>query len=198
MALTNFDTKEINCKILYLGPQNSGKTQNLRSICAKTSHDEDMRMHEFEGAQKSTRYFDFLPVTLGRIRDFQIKLHLYSFPLATPFDSLKNVIVRGVDGFVFVADSRIEMLEDNIDNLKAALKFFREEGYNPFDLSRVLQYNKQDLSQLVPREVLSKELNPSNYPELEAVASQSIGTMETLTMITKQVLKKLAQSAQTV
>ncbi len=193
MALTNFDTKEINCKVLYLGPTTAGKTENLRSICTKISGEDEQQHFEFETASRSTKHFDFLPVTIGQIRDFRIKLHLFSFPLNTPYDSLKSIIVRGADGFVFVADSRIEMLEENIDSLKAVLKFFRDEGYNPYDLSRVIQYNKRDLGQLVPREILSRELNPSKFPEQEAVASQSLGTMETLSMITKQVLKKLAQ-----
>ncbi len=193
MAFTNFDTKEINCKILFFGARGSGKTENLRSIFKNTSAEVKSGLLELDDAgQGPTKFFDFLPVSLGPVKDFHLKLHLFTLPANPLYESVTSVIMKGIDGFVFVADSRVESMADNVEGLIAARRLLTEEGYNVADMPRVIQYNKRDLNDLVPVEVLRQELNPGNVPDHKAVATQGIGTMETLQSMAKLVLKKIA------
>jgi signal recognition particle receptor subunit beta len=192
MAFTNFDTKEINCKILYLGPRSAGKTENLRSIFKNTSAEVKSGLLELEEPGAQTRFFDFLPISLGHVRDFHLKLHLFTLPGNSLYESVASVILKGVDGFVYVADSRIESMADNVEGLTATRRMLTEEGYNVADMPRVFQYNKRDLADLVSIDVLRQELNPGSHPEHKAVATKSIGTMETLQSMAKLILKKIA------
>lgn len=192
MAFTNFDTKEINCKIVYFGPRGSGKTENLRSIYKNTSSDMRSGLIELEEARGPTKFFDFLPVSLGHVKDFHLKLHLFTLPTNPLYESVNSVILKGIDGFVFVADSRVELMADNIQSLAEARRMLAGEGYNVGDMPRVIQYNKRDLRDLVPLDVLRHELNPGNIPDQKAVARDSLGTMETLQAMSKLVLKKIA------
>jgi len=195
MAFTNFDTKEINCKVIYFGPPGAGKTANLRSIFANTSSDVRAGLLEVGGDDdSSSRFFDFLPISLGHIKDFHLKVHLFTVPSNSLYQSVNSVILKGVDGFVFVADSRIEALADNIDHHFQVRRMLTEAGYNIAGLPRVFQYNKRDLPEVTPIEILRNELNPSRLPEQEAVAVKSLGTMETLQAMAKQVIKRLANN----
>lgn len=191
MAFTNFDTKEINCKIIYFGPEGSGKTENLRSIYRQTSPDGTGSMMDFEEAAGPTRFFDFLPVSLGHIREFHVKLHLFTLPANRMYDSVRQVILKGVDGFVFVADSRIESMTQNVSCLNECHKLLVAEGYQMGDLAKVIQYNKADLPNLIPSKVLRRELNAAGVADQEAVATKMLGTLETLNALGQQVLKKL-------
>jgi signal recognition particle receptor subunit beta len=191
VAFTNFDTKEINCKVLYLGPRASGKTETLRSIYKNTSAEVRSGLLELEEASGPTRFFDFLPISLGHVKDFHLKLHLFTLPTNSLYESVSSVILKGVDGFVFVADSRVEAVADNVEGLATARRLLTEEGYNVADLPRVLQYNKRDLPDVVPVEVLRQELNPGGLPEHQSVATQSVGTMEALQAMAKLILRKL-------
>jgi len=192
MAFTNFDTKEINCKIIYFGPRGGGKTENLRSLYSSTSSDVRSGLIELDEPAAATRFFDFLPISIGHVRDFHLKLHLFTLPNNPLYESVTSVILKGVDGFVFVADSRVEAMADNVDGMQAARRILAEEGYNVADMPRVVQYNKRDLEGLVPLEVMRQELNPGNMPDQEAVATRSVGTMETLQAMAKLVTKKIA------
>ena len=195
MAFTNFDTREINCKVIYFGPPGAGKTANLRSIFANTSSEVRAGLLEVGGEDDgASRFFDFLPISLGHIKDFHLKLHLFTVPSNSLYQSVSSVILKGVDGFVFVADSRIESLADNIDHYFQVRRMLTESGYNIADLPRVFQYNKRDLGEATPVDILRNELNPSRLPEQEAVAIKSLGTMETLQAMAKQVIKRLANS----
>ncbi len=192
MAFTNFDTKEIHCKVIYFGPASAGKTENLRSILKQTSP--EMKSGLIELSDKSpgpTQFFDFLPVSIGQIREFQVRLHLFTLPANPLYESVQSVMLRGVDGFVFVADSRVEAMADNISHLQQVRRLLTKEGYQVADMPRVIQYNKQDLPDIVPYDILHAELNPSGYPEEKASAIKSLGTLETLQGMTKQVLKSL-------
>jgi len=195
MAFTNFDTKEINCKVIYFGPAGAGKTANLRSIFANTSSEVRAGLLEVGGEdENAARFFDFLPISLGHIKDFHLKLHLFTVPSNSLYQSVSSVILKGVDGFVFVADSRIEALADNIDNYMQVRRLLTDSGYNIADLPRVFQYNKRDLPDVTPVDILRNELNPSRLPEQEAVALKSLGTMETLQAMAKQVITRLANN----
>jgi hypothetical protein len=192
MAFTNFDTKEINCKIIYFGPRGAGKTENLRSIYKNSADELRSGLLELDESLGPTRFFDFLPISMGQLRDFHLKLHLFTIPANPLYESVLSVILKGVDGFVFVADSRVEAMADNVDAMSAARRLLAEQGHNVSDMPRVIQYNKRDLNDVLPLELLRQELNPGQIPDQKAVASQSIGTMETLQAMAKLVLKKIA------
>ncbi len=192
MAFTNFDTKEIHCKVIYFGPPSSGKTENLRSILKHTSQDLKSGLIQLsEKSPGSSQFFDFLPISIGQIRDFHVRLHLFTLPSNPLYDSVQSVILRGLDGFIYVADSRVEAMVDNISHLQEVRRLLSKEGYNVADMPRVIQYNKQDLPDIVPLDILRGELNPGNHPEEKACALKSQGTLETLQNMTKQVLKSL-------
>ncbi|MBM4250726.1 MAG: gliding-motility protein MglA [Deltaproteobacteria bacterium] len=192
MAFTNFDTKEINCKIIYFGPRGAGKTENLRSIYKNTAKEARSGLIELEESRGGTKFFDFLPVSMGHVKDFHLKLHLFTLPTNPLYESVNSVILKGVDGIVFVADSRVELMAENIQSLAETRRLLADEGYNFSDLARVVQYNKRDLQDLVPLDVMRHELNPSNLPDQKAIARDSMGTMETLQAMSKLVLKKIA------
>jgi signal recognition particle receptor subunit beta len=192
VAFTNFETKEINCKVLYFGPRGAGKTETLRSIYRSTSAEVRSGLLELEDAGGPTRFFDFLPISLGHVKDFHLKLHLFTLPINSLYESVTSVILKGIDGFVFVADSRIEAMADNVESLQHARRLLSEDGHNVADMPRVLQYNQRDVPDVVPLEVLRQELNPGNLPEHKSIATQSIGTMESLQSMAKLVLHRLA------
>jgi signal recognition particle receptor subunit beta len=192
MAFTNFDTKEINCKIIYFGSRGAGKTENLRSLFKSTSAEVKSGLLELDDASGPTRFFDFMPISIGHVKDFHLKLHLFTLPANPLYESVASVILKGVDGFVYVADSRVESMADNVEGLQTARRLLGEEGYNVPDLPRVIQYNKRDLQDLVPVEVMRQELNPGGGPDQQAVATQSVGTLETLQAMAQLVLKRIA------
>lgn len=192
MAFTSYDTKEINCKILYHGPRSAGKTENLRSIFSSTSRELQAGLLELSSERTSTQFFDFLPVSIGHVGNFHLKLHLYTLPSSTLYESVPSIILKGLDGIVFVADSRVEAMADNIRSLIELKRTLGDEGFNYADLPRVFQYNKRDFSDIVPVEVMRQELNPTGNPDHEAVAVDSKGTLETLQSMSKQVINRLS------
>lgn len=192
MAFTNFETKEINCKIIYFGPRAAGKTANLKALYSSTSTDARSGLIELEGEDGPTRFFDFLPISLGQVRDFHLKLHLFTLPMTSLYESVTSVILKGVDGFVFVADARVEAMADNVAALSDAHRLLIDEGSNVSDMPRVFQYNKTDLSDIIPVEILRAELNPGSLPDHKAIATQGVGTIETLQSMAKQVIKRLS------
>ena len=191
MAFTNFDTREINAKVLYLGPQGAGKSANLRSLLQATSPELKSGLLELGDGSAPAQYFEFLPISIGRVRDFHLKLHLYTLPTNPLYETVTSVMLRGLDGFVFVADARVEAMADNLASLAAARRLLTAEGYQFAELPRVIQYNKTDLGQLVPIETLRQELNATGAPDQKAVATQGIGTLETLQAMSRLVREQL-------
>lgn len=180
MAFTNFESKEIHCKVVYFGAPGSGKTANLKSIFTATSAEVQSGLIELQDQSGATCYFDFLPLSLGRFRDFHLKLHLFTLPMNSLYHTVPTVILKGIDGFVFVADSRVECLADNAMYLQKCRKILLDEGFNIAELPRVIQYNKRDMPGAIEIEILRQELNPSKAPEFEAVATKGQGVIETL------------------
>ena len=131
---------------------------------------------------------------MGYVKDFHLKLHLFTLPTNSLYESVNSVILKGVDGFVFVADSRVESMVNNVESLAGARRLLTNEGYNVAEMPRVIQYNKRDLNELLPIDVLRSELNPGSLPDHEAVASDSVGTMETLHSMAKLVIKKISSA----
>lgn len=191
MAFTNFDSKEINCKIVYFGAKGAGKTANLRSVLGLLSQEIKQGLFEIEDIGV-TPYFEFLPISLGMVKDYHIKMHLYTLPPFTLYDSVPSTILKGIDGWIYVCDSRISALQENIVELQRAKRLLQEEGHNLGDLPYVMQFNKTDVTPRIPTVVLRRELNTFNVPDVEAVAHQNVGTLETIHAMADLILDQLA------
>ena len=193
MSFINYSSREINCKIVYYGPGLCGKTTNLQYIYSKTNPDMKGKMISLATETERTLFFDFLPLSLGQIRGFKTRFHLYTVPGQVFYDASRKLILKGVDGVVFVADSQVERMEANlesIDNLKANLG---EQGYDLTKVPLVIQYNKRDLPNAAPLDEMRRMLNPRGSPDFEAAAPVGRGVFETLKAIAREVLRDLKQ-----
>ncbi|OFW17520.1 MAG: gliding-motility protein MglA [Acidobacteria bacterium RIFCSPLOWO2_02_FULL_59_13] len=189
MSFINFAAREINCKLVYYGAGLGGKTTNLEKVFDMAPN--KGKMISLATESDRTLFFDFLPLDLGTVRGFKTRFHLYTVPGQVFYDASRKLILRGVDGVVFVADSQEERLDANqesIDNLEENLK---EHGFNLKNLPYVLQLNKRDLPNAMPRDALIKELRRKDEPVLDAVAYKGIGVFETLKEISRLVLGEL-------
>src|SRR5512134_1310148 len=170
MSFINYASREINCKIGYYGPGLCGKTTNLQYIYQKTNPDIRGKMISLATETERTLFFDFLPLALGNIRGFKVRFHLYTVPGQVFYDASRKLILKGVDGVVFVADSQIERMEANIESLDDLRINLAEQGYDLEKLPFTIQYNKRDLPSAAPLDNMNKLLNPRNVPYFEAVA----------------------------
>jgi mutual gliding-motility protein MglA len=191
MSFINYSSREINCKLVYYGPGLGGKTTNLQYIYQKTNPDAKGKMISLATETERTLFFDFLPLSLGEIRGFKTRFHLYTVPGQVFYDASRKLILKGVDGVVFVADSQIERMEANIEALENLRINLQEQGYNLEKLPYVIQYNKRDLPNAAPLEELRELLNPTNVPEFEAAAVSGQGVFDTLKAVAKSVLTEL-------
>jgi len=191
MSFINYSSREINCKIVYYGPGLCGKTTNLQHIYSKTNPDLKGKMISLATETERTLFFDFLPLALGQIRGFKTRFHLYTVPGQVFYDASRKLILKGVDGVVFVADSQIERMEANLesmDNLRINLK---DQGYELEKIPFVVQYNKRDLPNAAPLDEMKRLLNPMNVVDFEARAQSGEGVFETLKAVAKGVLSDL-------
>jgi mutual gliding-motility protein MglA len=195
MSFINYSSREINCKLVYYGPGLCGKTTNLQYIYAKTSPEAKGKMISLATETERTLFFDFLPLSLGEIRGFKTRFHLYTVPGQVFYDASRKLILKGVDGVVFVADSQIERMEANIESLENLRTNLQEQGYNLDKLPYVVQYNKRDLPSAAPIDQLRELLNPTNVPDFEAAATTGDGVFETLKAVAKAVLTELRKGA---
>src|SRR5881398_1845214 len=195
MSFINYSSREINCKLVYYGPGLCGKTTNLHYIYAKTSPDAKGKMISLATETERTLFFDFLPLSLGEIRGFKTRFHLYTVPGQVFYDASRKLILKGVDGVVFVADSQEERLDANLESLSSLNLNLKEQGFDLNKIPYVLQLNKRDLPNALPAERLKKLLLVKGEPVYEAVATKGIGVMETLKASARQVLVELRKSA---
>lgn len=195
MSFINYSSREINCKLVYYGPGLCGKTTNLQYIYNKTREDAKGKMISLATETERTLFFDFLPLSLGEIRGFRTRFHLYTVPGQVFYDASRKLILKGVDGVCFVADSQMERMEANIESLENLRENLTEQGYDLDKLPYVVQYNKRDLPSAVPVEELSEMLNPTKVPEFEAVATTGGGVFDTLKALAKQVLQELRKGS---
>ena len=191
MSFINYSSREINCKIVYYGPGLCGKTTNLQFIYTKTNPDLKGKMISLATETERTLFFDFLPLALGQIRGFKTRFHLYTVPGQVFYDASRKLILKGVDGVVFVADSQIERMEANLESMDNLRINLREQGYELDKIPFVVQYNKRDLPNAAPLEELRRQLNPMGAPEFEASAQSGEGVFETLKAVAKSVLSDL-------
>ncbi len=191
MSLINYSSREINCKIVYYGPGLCGKTTNLQHIYSRVPQETRGKMISLATEMDRTLFFDFLPIELGQIRGFRTRFHLYTVPGQVYYNASRKLILKGVDGIVFVADSQIDRYEANIESYMNMLDNMAEHDLNVEKIPFVFQYNKRDLPRVVPVEDLERELNPRKVPYFEAVALRGTGVFDTLKVTCKLVLKSL-------
>ncbi len=191
MSFINYMAREINCKIVYYGPGLCGKTTNLQYIYERTNPDAKGKMISLATETERTLFFDFLPLSLGEIRGFKTRFHLYTVPGQVFYDASRKLILKGVDGVIFVADSQIERLEANQESLENLRTNLAEQGYSLEKVPFVIQYNKRDLPNVVPVEELRELLNPTRVPDYEANARSGMGVFDTLKAVSKLVLTEL-------
>lgn len=195
MSFINYASREINCKIVYYGPGLCGKTTNLQHVYQKTANESKGKMISLATESERTLFFDFLPLALGEVRGFKTRFHLYTVPGQVFYDASRKLILKGVDGVVFVADSQEERMDANIESLENLKDNLEEQGYDLDKLPFIVQYNKQDLSNLSPMDELQRFLNPNKVPEYKACAMSGVGVFETLKGIAKLVLMDLKKGS---
>ena len=196
MSLVNFTTREITCKIVYYGPGRSGKTSNLQYIYSQVPDDRKGRMVSLATQTDRTLFFDFLPLDLGSISGFTTKFQLYTVPGQVYYNATRKLVLQGADGVVFVADSQVRQLDENIESLQNLQANVLEHGIDIRTLPMILQYNKQDLPRdliLAPEE-LDDALNFRTLPSFAADALHGQGVFETLKAVSADVLRKLSES----
>ena len=195
MTFINYVAREINCKIVFYGPGLGGKTTNLQYLYDVTNAENKGKLISLATETDRTLFFDFLPIDLGQIRGLRTRFHLYTVPGQVFYDASRKLILRGVDGVVFVADSQDERLDANLESLTNLESNLKEHGFDLGKIPYVLQLNKRDLPNAMPAEQLTKLLLVKGEPVFEAVATAGTGVLETLKAVARQVLVELRKSA---
>jgi len=191
MTFINYASREINCKIVYYGPGLCGKTTNLQHIFESTAPQARGKLISLATETDRTLFFDFMPLELGTVRGFKTRFHLYTVPGQVFYDASRKLILKGVDGVVFVADSQEERMDANVGSLYNLEENLQSQGYDLMKLPYVLQLNKRDLPNIIPADELAAELRRKEEPVVEAVAATGAGVFDTLKAVAKQVLTEL-------
>ena len=192
MSMINYASREINCKLVYYGPGLGGKTTNLEYVYNKVAPGARGKMISLATETERTLFFDFLPVDLGTIRGFKVKFHLYTVPGQVYYNASRKLILKGVDGVVFVADSQVERLDANIESMHNLYDNLAEYQLDLREIPFVIQYNKRDLPNISSLQELEGQLNPNRVPYFEAVGTRGIGVFDTLKSVSKLVIKALS------
>jgi signal recognition particle receptor subunit beta len=188
LSFLNYSTREINFKIVYYGPGLSGKTTNIKSIYSKIKKDNKGKLVSLATETERTLFFDFFPLDLGSIKGYKVKFHLYTVPGQIYYSSSRKLILKGVDGIVFVADSQRERYEANIESISDMFQNLNEYNIEFEKLPYVLQLNKRDLPNVTPANELISVLRKRSEPVVEACALQGDGVVETLKCISKLIM----------
>lgn len=194
MTFINYAAREINCKIVYYGPGLGGKTTNIQFIYDKTNPNTKGKLISLATETDRTLFFDFLPLDLGTVRGFKIRFHLYTVPGQVFYDASRKLILKGVDGVVFVADSQVERMEANEESVYNLDINLKEQGYDLKNIPYILQLNKRDLPNIVSVDEIVKKLQKKGEPYFEAVAPKGIGVFESLKAVAKNVLMDLKRT----
>lgn len=191
MSYFNHNAKEIHCKIVYYGPSLGGKTTNLQWIYQNTAQDQESKQIAIHTDVERTIFFDFLPLEIGEIRGYKTRFHLYTVPGQVIYDASRRLILKGLDGVVFVADSQAERMEENLEALRNLEKNLELQGYDIKEVPLAIQYNKRDLPNAASLKDLRLQLNLYNSPDFEAIASEGKGVMETFKTVSKSIIHVL-------
>lgn len=195
MAFINDKTKEITCKILYCGPPQCGKSTALRRIYCEAAGDAKREAISLSQGEGGGLFFDFVPLNLGEVGGFTLRLHVYTIPGGMGYQQSRALISKGVDGAVFVADSRLEGMEANLKSLASLRELLRGEGQALEEIPHVYQYNKRDLPGALPAKKLRRYLNAEGAPDFETVATTGEGVGEAFRAISALVLRTIRKSA---
>ena len=197
MSVVNYSTREITCKIVYYGPGRSGKTTNLQQIYSQLPDERKGKMMSLATDTDRTLFFDFLPLDLGTISGFNTRFQLYTVPGQVYYAATRKLVLQGVDGVVFVADSQARQLAENIESLQDLHENLAEDGFDPRTMPLVMQYNKRDLpaDEITPIEELDEKLNFRGVPFFPANATGGGGVFESLRSIASIVLARLSAPA---
>ncbi len=195
MSFINYNAKEIHCKIVYYGPSLGGKTTNIQWVYQTLASDQKSKLVALNTEIERTLFFDFLPLEVGEIRGFQTRFHLYTVPGQVIYDASRKLILKGLDGVVFVVDSQADRLEENLASMKNLEKNLEQQGYNIKEIPLLIQYNKRDLPNSLPMAELRRHLNRHNAQEVEAVAFEGKGVLESFKMVSKNVIQILKGGA---
>jgi signal recognition particle receptor subunit beta len=195
VVLFNYSTRELIAKVVYYGPGLCGKTTNLQYVHASLPDSVKGRMLSLSTKTDRTLFFDFLPIDLGDIRGLKTRVQLYTVPGQVFYDASRKLILKGVDGVVYVADSQIERMEANMESVENLRFNLQEQGYDLDKVPYVIQYNKRDLPNVASVEELRTLLNPAGVPDFEAVSTTGQGVFDTLKAIAKLVLTELKRGS---
>jgi|YelNatPaOPRAMG01_1025707.scaffolds.fasta_scaffold38028_2 signal recognition particle receptor subunit beta len=191
MALINRTTRELTSKIVYYGPGLGGKTSNIKFVYDNMDESQRGQLLTLSTDADRTIFFDFLPLELGTVQGHKVRVQLYTVPGQVFYEDTRRKVLKGADGVIFVADSQRRMREANLQSLLQLHEHLRDNGLDPDSIPMVIQYNKRDLQDIMSLEELDRELNPSNRPFFEAIASEGVGVEDTLKSITSLVLRAL-------
>ena len=194
MSNIHHSTREINCKIVYYGPGLCGKTANIRYIYNNTNPESKGKLISVSPETEHTLFFDFLPIFLGTLKGFKLKFHLHTVPGQIFYDDSRKLILKGVDGIVFVTDSQIERMDANIESIDNLKKNLFEQDIDVNHIPLVFQHNKRDLPNILSVEEIDRIVNFRGTPYFEANAINGEGVFETLKDITRQVIGRLKES----
>ncbi len=193
MAICNFDKKEIHCKVFYFGTAGAGKTENLRALYRSTSPQLKTDLFELEADSRPNPLFDFLPLKLGAVNGYQVRLHAFTLP-PPYFAETYDILLKGLDGFVYVIDSELTALPINHAAMQDTFTLLEDSGFVVEDLPQVYQYNHRDADQPVAIDVLHATFNPRARPYHEAIAPRGIGTLACLHQLAELVVAKMLDS----
>lgn len=191
MVAINYAFREISCKIVYYGPGLSGKTTNLRYVHDRLPASSRGDLISLATEADRTLYFDFLPLNVGDIGGFATKFQMYTVPGQVFYNATRKLVLRGVDGLVFVADSQLSKMDENLESLADMYDNLRAYNIDPAQIPIVMQYNKRDLPEIATIEELHAKLNPEGRPHVEACASNGVGVFDTVKCVSKLVLEHL-------
>ena len=192
MSMINYASREINCKIVYYGTGLGGKTTNLEYIYSRVNPDTKGKMISLATETERTLFFDFLPIDLGEVRGFKTRFHLYTVPGQVYYNASRRLILKGVDGIVFVADSQASRAEANIESMHNLYENLETYGYDLETIPFAIQYNKRDMDSILSPEELRAQINPMGVPDFEGIAIDGTGVFETLSCVSKLVVASLS------
>ena len=192
MSMINYASREINCKIVYYGTGLGGKTTNLEYIYSRVNPETKGKMISLATETERTLFFDFLPIDLGEVRGFKTRFHLYTVPGQVYYNASRRLILKGVDGIIFVADSQSSRAEANIESMHNLYENLETYGYDLETIPFAIQYNKRDLDDILAPEEMRAQINPMGVPDFEAIAINGTGVFETLKCVSKMVVEELS------
>jgi small GTP-binding protein len=192
MSFINYDNQEINFKIVYVGPAQSGKTTSLDQIYRQTKGESRSKMIRQESHER-TLFFDFIPLFLGEVDGFKTRFHLYTVPGQVLYEDSRNLILKGVDGVVFVADSAVDQMEANLKSLEGLEVNLTEQSVDLAGFPHVIQYNKRDIKNAANVQEMRKMINPYGVPDFETVATEGRGVFEAFKQLAKDVIRDYAE-----